>query len=104
LKEVQKSHDYILAAVCNGKLSEGVNFGDNMARAIIIVGVPFPNISDEKLKIRREYYIPVDLEKEWLLNEAMRTVNQAIGRIIRHSDDFGAIYLVDERYNEYRIQ
>lgn len=36
--------------------------------------------------------------EDWYRNEAMRTVNQCIGRVIRHKEDYGAIILADERY------
>lgn len=36
--------------------------------------------------------------KEWYNQQATRSVNQAIGRVIRHNQDYGAIYLVDQRY------
>ena len=32
----------ILMAVCRGRISEGLDFSDNAARAVIIVGIPFP--------------------------------------------------------------
>lgn len=34
----------------------------------------------------------------WYATEAMRAVNQAVGRVIRHRNDYGAIILADERY------
>jgi regulator of telomere elongation helicase 1 len=33
----------------------------------------------------------------WYQLEAVRALNQAVGRIIRHAKDFGAILLCDER-------
>ncbi len=31
-----------MLAVCRGKLSEGLDFSDDAARAVIIVGIPYP--------------------------------------------------------------
>lgn len=35
---------------------------------------------------------------EWYTINAFRALNQAIGRCVRHKDDWGAVLLVDERY------
>lgn len=39
---------------------------------------------------------------DWYFLEASRAVNQAIGRVIRHKDDYGAILLCDCRFNQPR--
>ena len=36
--------------------------------------------------------------KDWYNIQATRSVNQAIGRVIRHVQDFGAILLFDSRF------
>lgn len=35
--------------------------------------------------------------EEWYVQQAARAVNQAVGRVIRHQHDYGAIILCDER-------
>lgn len=39
---------------------------------------------------------------EWYNQQAHRAVNQAIGRVIRHRHDYGAILLLDHRFAEGR--
>lgn len=39
---------------------------------------------------------------EWYNQQAHRAVNQAIGRVIRHRHDFGAVLLLDHRFAEGR--
>ena len=36
--------------------------------------------------------------KTWYAQPALRAINQAIGRVIRHRFDYGAIFLCDERF------
>ena len=40
----------------------------------------------------------------WYRLQALRTVNQAIGRVIRHVNDFGIIFLCDDRYTNTTIE
>lgn len=34
----------VFMGVCRGKISEGINFSDDAARLVIMVGIPFQNI------------------------------------------------------------
>ena len=36
--------------------------------------------------------------QDWYNLEAFRALNQAIGRVIRHKNDFGAVILLDKRF------
>uniref|UniRef100_A0A0K0ERW9 Helicase ATP-binding domain-containing protein n=2 Tax=Strongyloides stercoralis TaxID=6248 RepID=A0A0K0ERW9_STRER len=95
----------ILFAVCRGKMSEGIDFKDSQSRGVIIIGIPFPPLKEPKIVLKKIYLgdnlknnpliIPPD---EWYKLEGIRAVNQAIGRVIRHKDDFGAVLLLDQRF------
>ena len=42
--------------------------------------------------------------EEWYKQQASRAVNQAVGRVIRHLRDYGAILLCDERQVRMGVQ
>ena len=66
-------------------------------------------MKDPKVELKRQFLDEREKElakigvkglsgNNWYSQQAARAVNQAIGRVIRHRNDFGAIFLCDERY------
>ncbi|XP_058443866.1 regulator of telomere elongation helicase 1 homolog [Malaya genurostris] len=99
----------IFMAVCRGKVSEGLDFADMNGRAVIITGLPFPPLKDARVILKKKYLEEVRTKEneiisgdEWYSLEASRAVNQAIGRVIRHKNDYGAILLCDNRFHNHR--
>lgn len=45
----------VMLGVCRGKISEGLDFSDNAARMVIIIGIPFPQMYDSKVILKRNY-------------------------------------------------
>lgn len=96
----------ILMCVVGGKMSEGINFSDDLGRCVVVVGMPFPNIKSPELKEKMDYLnanFPRDASGKQpgqvhLENLCMKAVNQSIGRAIRHREDYAVILLVDQRY------
>jgi hypothetical protein len=87
------------------KISEGLDFSDDAARTVIQVGVPFSMLKDPKTILKQRYLNKIKLKmrnclggKEWYFLQATRAFNQAIGRAIRHKDDYGHVILIDQRY------
>ena len=87
----------ILFAVCRGKVSEGIDFADEMARAVILIGVPYPPIKDKRYKMLWYQYVNIwfrlelkqdflDKKKakcknniggsEWYIQQTIRAINQ----------------------------
>ncbi|XP_076445975.1 ATP-dependent DNA helicase DDX11-like [Babylonia areolata] len=96
----------VLMCVVGGKMSEGINFSDDLGRCVVMVGMPYPNIKSPELKEKMDY-----LNANFPRNEkgqqagqvhyenlCMKAVNQSIGRAIRHRADYAVIVLADQRY------
>lgn len=113
--EISQGGGALLLSVVGGKLSEGINFSDDLARAVMMIGLPFPNIFSGELISRRKYIEEQVMErtgdrkqasdatKSFYENICMRAVNQSVGRSIRHKGDYSTIYFFDKRYQTPRI-
>ncbi|KAJ9601097.1 hypothetical protein L9F63_000732, partial [Diploptera punctata] len=102
------SNGPLLFAVFRGKVSEGMNFEDNMARAVISVGIPFPHLYSLNVNLKK-YYNNINCKTlqngdVWYRTQAFRAINQALGRCIRHSKDWGALILIDQRFTSTNSQ
>uniref|UniRef100_A0ABI7WUV4 Regulator of telomere elongation helicase 1 n=1 Tax=Felis catus TaxID=9685 RepID=A0ABI7WUV4_FELCA len=95
-------------AVCRGKASEGLDFADTNGRGVIVTGLPYPPRMDPRVVLKMQFLDELKGRSgpggqllsghEWYRQQASRAVNQAIGRVIRHRHDYGAIFLCDHRF------
>lgn len=90
-------------AVCRGKVSEGLDFADDNGRVVVITGLPFPPMTDPKVELKKQFLDGPHNKgllrgRQWYRQQASRAVNQAVGRVIRHNKDYGAILLCDVRF------
>ncbi|XP_049672320.1 regulator of telomere elongation helicase 1 isoform X3 [Accipiter gentilis] len=102
-----KSNGAAFLAVCRGKASEGLDFADINGRGVIITGLPFPPRMEPRVILKMQFLDEMRRTgagaqylsgREWYSQQASRAVNQAIGRVIRHRQDYGAIFLCDHRF------
>ena len=82
---------------CRGKLGEGINLP---LRMLFMFGVP--NLSrDIPMQLARKEYLGEKFDA-WCDREVQGVINQCIGRLLRGQSDFGAVYLMDQRF-VYRV-
>lgn len=110
----------LMVAVARGKASEGLDFSDHHARCVVVIGIPYANVSESLVALKRAYQdrqvkraaaaaggsagvagIPMPITgAQWYKQQAFRALNQALGRCIRHRHDYGSIILLDPRFND----
>ncbi|KAJ2597336.1 hypothetical protein GGF39_003091 [Coemansia sp. RSA 1721] len=108
------SRGSIMFAVYRGKVSEGIDFSDYFCRTVVNIGIPYPAFKDVKVTLKREYNDSrasmqyrhqLDTSDTNMLNgslwyeiQAFRAINQALGRCLRHKNDWGAVIMLESRF------
>ncbi|MEF8781352.1 MAG: ATP-dependent DNA helicase [Haloferacaceae archaeon] len=102
-----ESDDAALFTSLWGTLAEGVSFDDGDARTVVVVGVPYPHLSERMEAVQEAYgraYEDAAVDDpgwEYAVEiPTVRKTRQALGRVIRSPDDFGVRVLVDKRYTD----
>ncbi|MFU1781137.1 ATP-dependent DNA helicase [Haloarcula japonica] len=98
--------DGVLYTSLWGTLGEGVSYDGDDARTVVVVGVPYPHLDDRMDAVQDAYDVAFgddEAEAGWRYAVEIPTVRktrQALGRVVRSPDDFGARILLDKRYTE----
>merc|ERR1719219_639779 len=105
--EIRTGRGACFMAVCRGKVAEGLDFADNNGRAVLVTGLPYPPFKDARVELKRQFLDDqLKMKKgnmtgqKWYQLEAFRATNQAVGRVIRHSRDYGAVIFLDNRFGD----
>lgn len=92
----------ILTTSLRGTLTEGVDFEGDKLKAVVICGVPISDTSsDLSTAIQTAYDVRFGRNKGFeyaFAVPAVQKARQAIGRVIRGSEDVGVRVLADQRY------
>jgi len=91
-----------------GTLAEGVSFDGDDARTVLVVGVPYPQLSERMDAVQDAYNRAYSDQRRkrdagWAYAVEIPTVRktrQALGRVIRSPEDFGVRILADRRYTD----
>ncbi|CAD7926345.1 unnamed protein product [Amoebophrya sp. A120] len=126
---IEQDGEALLLGVMRAKCSEGISFNDHYCRAVIVVGLAYPAREAPEIKHKMQYNtwwrkavqqqqalndrnaamkgqaapakqnVPITGDA-WYGQEAFRAINQALGRCVRHKDDYGCLILLDARWSE----
>ena len=73
-------------------LTEGLDLKDDMARFSILAKVPYPMLDEYNSR-------KMKLIKGWYSWKTVTSILQALGRVIRHKDDYAKTYLMDSCFD-----
>ncbi len=92
--------------VLNGKLSEGVDYSDNILDALVCIGLPMAPPSAKQDALIEYFTDKFDRNRAWKyvsLQPAVNSVLQALGRPIRKKEDRAIVVLLEKRMLERRV-
>jgi DNA excision repair protein ERCC-2 len=95
----------VLISYMWGTLTEGVDYKDGRGRTVVIVGVGYPALSDRTRAVESAYEIEFGHGWDYAIEiPTIRKVRQALGRIVRSPQDYGARVLLDGRYTTTSVK
>jgi Rad3-related DNA helicase len=53
VEQINQHNRGIFMCVSRGKLSEGMSFKDNLARAVFVVGIPYLLVNDSRVNLKK---------------------------------------------------
>ena len=92
--------------VLNGKLSEGVDYSDNILDALVCIGLPMAPPSAKQDALIEYFTDKFDRNRAWKyvsLQPAVNSVLQALGRPIMKKEDRAIVVLLEKRMLERRV-
>jgi len=99
----EKQERGILCTYIGGTLAEGVDFKDERARVVVIVGIGYTKGNELVTADETAYKIKFTRDNVYDLVVQIPTIHkvrQAMGRVVRGNDDYGIRILLDERYKK----
>ena len=80
------------SVILSPSMSEGFDFAYDLARWQIIAKVPYPYLGDRQVAAKK------DLNPDWYDLQAVMSIIQACGRIVRSDTDVGHTYILDSDF------
>ncbi len=95
----------VLISYMWGTLAEGVDYKNGRGRPVVIVGVGYPALSDRTRAVESAYEAEFGHGWDYAVEiPTIRKVRQALGRVVRSPQDYGARILLDGRYTSSSVK
>jgi Rad3-related DNA helicase len=75
-------------------MMSGVDLKDDLARFQILLKIPYPNISSQKIKSRNK------TNKNWYQFKTCVDIIQSYGRAVRSNEDYADFYILDSNFSD----
>lgn len=82
--------------LCSPAMTEGLDLRDDLSRFQVIVKVPYPNLKDPYVAVRKQ------LDAGWYPWQTAMRLIQATGRSVRSETDFAETYILDSDFDQFR--
>jgi DNA excision repair protein ERCC-2 len=106
IKKLASSSNNLLYGVMGAKLSEGMDYPDNILKCVVAIGLPYAtwDAYQGSLIDYLEQQFPGNGRTYAYLTPAIMRLVQACGRVHRSSEDRGVIVMLDERITQPHIR
>lgn len=78
--------------IISPSMTEGFDFAEDLARWQVIAKVPYPYLGDRQVSAKKE------IDADWYDLQAVMSIIQACGRIVRSDTDVGQTYILDSDF------
>lgn len=83
-----------LKVLISPSITEGLDLKDDLGRFSIFVKVPFPYLGDQWIAKRK------DVSQSWYQRQAILSLIQGSGRVVRSEVDYGTTYILDSSWEQ----
>ena len=80
--------------IVSPSMTTGISLDDSLSRFQILLKIPYPNISSNKIKARQKS------NPKWYDYATCCTIMQAYGRIVRSNTDWGKTFILDSCFSD----
>ncbi len=101
LRLLEERRDVVALCILGGVFGEGIDLPGEQLSSVVIVGVGLPQFNRDTEQLRAWYQQLYGAGFDYAyLFPGMQKVDQALGRVIRSTQDRGRALLIDSRYGE----